>query len=42
MSQDLEKCFNEINELINSSISKTKNIKYDKLLIEKHVKKLSD
>ena len=42
INDHLDECFNEINELINFSISKTKKTKYDKIFIEKHIKKLSD
>lgn len=42
INDHLDECFNEINELINFSISKTKKTKYDKIFIEKHIKKLSN
>jgi len=40
INDDLQKCFNEISELINSFVNKSKN-NYDKKLIEKHISKLT-
>jgi guanylate kinase len=40
INDDLQKCFNEICELIDSFINESKN-NYDKKLIEKHISKLT-
>jgi len=40
INDDLQRCFNEICELINSFINESKN-NYDKKLIEKHISKLT-
>tara|TARA_A100001015_G_C14686983_1_gene592957 strand:+ start:398 stop:577 length:180 start_codon:yes stop_codon:yes gene_type:complete len=40
INDNLDKCFNEINNLIDSKINKTKN-EYDKNKIVKHIKLLS-
>ena len=40
INDDLQRCFNEICELIDSFIDKSKN-NYDKKLIEKHISKLT-
>ena len=40
INDDLQRCFNEISELINSFVNKSKN-NYDKKLIEKHISKLT-
>ena len=40
INDDLQRCFNEICELIDSFINKSKN-NYDKKLIEKHISKLT-
>ena len=41
INEDLNKCYNEISLLINSSISENKkDIKYNKKLIQNHVDKL--
>ena len=41
VNDNLEKCYNEINILIDNSLTDPQNIKYDKSFIEEHVKKLS-
>jgi len=40
INDDLQRCFNEICELIDSFINKSKN-NYDRKLIEKHIRKLT-
>ena len=40
INDDLQRCFNEISELIDSFINESKN-NYDKKLIEKHISKLT-
>ena len=40
INDDLQRCFNEICELIDSFIDKSKN-NYDRKLIEKHISKLT-
>ena len=41
INDNLKKCYNEINELIELSIKDRKKIYYDKAFIEGHIKKLS-
>lgn len=41
INDNLDKCFNEIGSLIDDTLLNPKNIKYNKLLIEEHIKKLS-
>jgi hypothetical protein len=40
INDDLQRCFNEICELIDSFIDESKN-NYDRKLIEKHISKLT-
>ena len=40
VNDDLEKCFKQINNLIDDYLSRKKNIDYDKEFVENHVKKL--
>ena len=40
VNDNLEKCFNEINYLIDGSLSHEKNLQYDKMFVKKHVRKL--
>ena len=42
INDNLKKCYNEINELIESSIKDKKKVHYDKAFIEGHIKKLSN
>jgi len=41
INDNLEKCYNEISNLIDAEINKTKNF-YDEVLIKEHIKKLSN
>tara|TARA_Y100000591_G_C21675238_1_gene615094 strand:+ start:249 stop:884 length:636 start_codon:yes stop_codon:yes gene_type:complete len=41
INDDLEKCFEKINSIIDLFLSGTKKIDYDKIYIENHIKKLS-
>ncbi len=42
INDNLEKCYNEINILIDNSLTDPKNINYNKSFIEEHIRKLSN